>query len=61
MKDLLTALALVLVIEGTIYALFPEAMQRFMRRALELPPHSLRYGGLALAVAGVFFTWLLRR
>ncbi len=60
MTELITALALVLVIEGALYALFPEAMQRMMARAMELPPAALRYGGLALAVVGVAVVWMVR-
>ena len=60
MTDLLSALALVLVIEGVIYAAFPEAMQRMMTFALQLPPANLRTGGLAMAVLGVFLAWLIR-
>ncbi|MFQ5955301.1 MAG: DUF2065 domain-containing protein [Kiloniellales bacterium] len=60
MTELLTAFALVLVIEGVLYALFPEAMQRMMTRALELPPSTLRYGGLALALVGLVLAWIVR-
>ena len=60
MTELLTAFALVLVIEGVLYALFPEAMQRMMARALELPPSVLRYGGLALALTGLALAWIVR-
>jgi len=60
MADLATALGLVLVIEGALYALFPEGMQRMMARALELPPAYLRRAGLATAVAGFFVVWLIR-
>jgi len=58
--QVLTALALILVIEGAVYALFPEMMQRAMAIALELPPSSLRAGGLVAAITGVVLVWLLR-
>jgi hypothetical protein len=58
--DLLTALALVLVIEGALYALFPAGMLRMMETARELPPPALRAGGLVAAVVGVLLVWLLR-
>lgn len=58
--QILIALALVLVIEGAVYALFPEMMQRAMAIVLEMPPSSLRAGGLAAAVTGVLLVWLLR-
>ena len=58
--DFLTALALVLVIEGVIYALFPDAMKGMMARVMEMPAGALRAGGLASAATGVFLVWLLR-
>ena len=60
MRDLLTALALVLVIEGGLYALFPEGMKRAATRALLVPPQTLRLAGLAAACLGVIFVWLVR-
>ena len=61
MRDLWTALALVLVIEGALYALFPEGMKRAAARALAVPPQTLRLAGLAAACAGVVLVWLVRR
>ncbi|HYZ39672.1 MAG TPA: DUF2065 domain-containing protein [Stellaceae bacterium] len=61
MRDLWTALALVLVIEGALYALFPEGMKRAAARALTVPPQTLRLAGLAAACAGVVLVWLVRR
>jgi hypothetical protein len=58
--DIMTALALVLVIEGLIYALFPETMQRMMERLMVIPPASLRSGGLMVAIIGVGVVWLIR-
>jgi uncharacterized protein YjeT (DUF2065 family) len=58
--DLITALALVLVIEGALYALFPEAMKRAVMNIAEMPPALLRNAGLAAAVAGVVIVWLVR-
>ncbi|MBB3266484.1 hypothetical protein FHW79_004125 [Azospirillum sp. OGB3] len=60
MTDFLTALALVLVIEGVLYALFPSAMRRLIVEALTMPENRLRAVGLATAMAGVGFVWLLR-
>lgn len=60
MIDLTTALALVLVIEGTLWALFPDQMKRAATRASLLEPASLRWGGLACVVVGVGLVWLLR-
>lgn len=57
---LLTALGLVLVIEGAIYALFPEGMQRMMHQVLHLSPQSLRTGGLIGLALGAVVVWLVR-
>ncbi len=61
MKDLATALALVLVIEGVLYALFPEGMKRAAARAQQVPSQALRIAGLAAACLGVVLVWLVRR
>jgi len=61
MKDLWTALALVLVIEGALYALFPEGMKRAAARALLVPSQALRMAGLGAACVGVVLVWLVRR
>jgi len=60
MGDFYTALGLVLVIEGLIYALFPDGMQRAMRLMQEMPPASLRLAGLVAATVGVVVVWLVR-
>ncbi len=60
MHDLLTALALVLVIEGAVYALFPGPLKRMMMVAVEQPDSVLRSVGLVAAVVGVVLVWLVR-
>ncbi|MBV8119616.1 MAG: DUF2065 domain-containing protein [Alphaproteobacteria bacterium] len=60
MRDLLTAFALVFVIEGCLYALFPEGMKRAAVRATILPAQTLRIVGLAAACAGVALVWVVR-
>ena len=61
MRDFGTAIALVLVIEGILYALFPDAMKRMAARAMTVPPQALRAAGLAAACLGVVAVWVLRR
>ncbi|MBV8775756.1 MAG: DUF2065 domain-containing protein [Alphaproteobacteria bacterium] len=61
MRDLLTALALILVIEGIAYALLPDQMKRLAARAARTPPQAMRVGGLIAACLGVLLVWLLRR
>lgn len=60
MTDFLVAAGLVLVLEGALYALFPQGMQRMMRLAIDTPPTTLRRFGLAGAVLGVAVVWLVK-
>lgn len=59
--DLILAVALILVIEGALYALFPDFMKRMLARMMAMPPGALRTAGLISAVAGVGIVWLVRR
>ena len=60
LTDLFTALALVLVIEGIFYALFPGAMKRMMAAILPISSSSLRSAGLLAAMVGLGIVWLIR-
>ncbi len=60
MNDLLAAVGLAIAIEGVIYALFPDAMKKFMVQVLAQPVSYLRRAGLIAAVFGVFVVWLVR-
>lgn len=60
MRDLATAAALVLVIEGVLWSLFPLAMRNAARRAAELDAGPLRIGGLIFAALGVLAVWMIR-
>ncbi len=60
MIDLLTALALVLVIEGLFLALMPHRLRQVVVMMEQLSPETLRLGGLAAATVGVFLVWLMR-
>lgn len=60
MSDLFAALALVLVIEGLLYAAFPEQMKRAMLAVLETPASKLRVAALTIAAAGLILLWLIR-
>lgn len=58
---ILTALALVFVIEGLIYGFFTEAVRRMMAMALELPAQTLRNFGFVMASIGVLLVWLIEK
>jgi hypothetical protein len=60
MRDFLTALALILVIEGIFHALLPDTMKRVAARMTAMPAQTLRIGGLIAACVGVVLVWVLR-
>jgi uncharacterized protein YjeT (DUF2065 family) len=60
MRDLATAIALILVIEGILYALVPDAMKRLAVRTMSMPAQTLRAAGLIAACLGVALVWVLR-
>lgn len=59
-SDLVAALALVLVIEGALYALFPDTMKRAVLSIADMPGAMLRNAGLTAAAVGVAIVWLVR-
>jgi hypothetical protein len=59
-SDLVTALGLVLVIEGLLLALFPDGLKRIVAEIMTHPPARLRVGGLVSAAIGVAIVWLVR-
>jgi uncharacterized protein len=60
MSDFLAALGLVFIIEGLIFAAFPEAAKRAMTSVLETPDVSVRLIGIGSAVVGLVIVWLAR-
>jgi uncharacterized protein YjeT (DUF2065 family) len=60
MSDFLAAFGLVFVIEGLIFAAFPDAAKRAMTSVLETPDISLRLIGIGSALVGLIVVWLVR-
>lgn len=60
MIELATALGLVLVIEGLLYASAPGKLKQLMLQMQEIPDDALRVGGVAAIGIGVFVVWLVR-
>ena len=60
MRDLLAALGLALVVEGVLFAAFPEAVRRALIDAARSPRERMRVMGLLSAAAGVVVVWLAR-
>ncbi|HEX7776077.1 MAG TPA: DUF2065 domain-containing protein [Parvibaculum sp.] len=60
MTELLSALGLVLAIEGALYAAFPAVMRRALTSIGMQPDQALRVGGLLALATGVVIVWLAR-
>ena len=52
-SDLLLGLGLVAVIEGLVLALAPHRLRDLLKAMEEMPPETLRMGGLAFVALGV--------
>ncbi len=60
MRDLFVGIGLVLVIEGLLYALFPDGVRRMAKMAGQIPDQALRTGGVVALALGVLIVWLSR-
>lgn len=60
MDDLWIALGLLLFIEGVLYALFPDAMRRFIAIVVSTPENQLRISGIIAIALGFLIIWLVR-
>ena len=60
MTDFLAALGLVFVIEGLIFAAFPEAAKRAVAVMMQTPDQGLRLVGVLSTVLGLLILWLVR-
>jgi uncharacterized protein YjeT (DUF2065 family) len=57
---LLIGFALVLLVEGLIYAVAPKLMKRLLTQMMVIPEATLRSGGVVAAVAGFGLLVLLK-
>ena len=57
--DLLTALALVLIIEGLLPGIAPSAWMKVMRDAAKMGPQGLRIAGIISMLAGALLLYIL--
>lgn len=60
MSDFVVALGLVFVLEGLLFAAFPDWTKRAMTSVIEAPDAWLRIVGIASAVIGVVVIWVVR-
>ncbi|NDV51056.1 DUF2065 domain-containing protein [Alloyangia pacifica] len=59
--DILTGIALVLVIEGLVYALAPSLVERMLEALRQMPLETRRTLGLVTIITGVLLLWIARR
>jgi uncharacterized protein len=60
MKDFIVAVGLVFVIEGIVFAAFPEAAKRAVVAITETPEPVLRIVGIGSAIGGLVVVWFMR-
>lgn len=53
-EDLLTAVALLLIIEGLMPVIAPLAWQKYLREISRMSPRTIRMAGIASMLAGAF-------
>ena len=61
MSELVTAVGLVLVIEGLVYAAAPARLKAMLARVEQVPDEALRMGGVIAVGIGVAIIWLARQ
>ncbi len=60
MIDLLTAIGLMFVLEGAMYALFPRGMKELTALVAQTPDATLRHIGIFVALFGFIIVAVLR-
>jgi uncharacterized protein len=60
-ETLLTALGLVLLLEGILYGFFPDAMRRMMAQVMNMPTEALQRVALLTAFIGLGIIYFVQR
>lgn len=60
MSDFLTAIGLVLVLEGLLYAVAPSFIKRMAIDVTQMPEQTLRTVGTIVLCVGVGVVWIIR-
>ena len=56
---ILGSLGLLLIIEGLLYAVFPNRMKSMIQKMLEMDNNTLKWGGLMSAILGFIMLWTI--
>ena len=59
-STLITAFGLFLIIEGLLYALFPNIMKSMIGKMLNSSNETLKWTGIISAVIGLIIIWLVK-
>tara|TARA_Y100001970_G_C14199169_1_gene840050 strand:+ start:407 stop:592 length:186 start_codon:yes stop_codon:yes gene_type:complete len=60
MKDLITAIGLLLFIEGLIVAMFPSRIKNMLKMIENIPNNKLRLTGILFLLIGFIIIWCIR-
>ena len=52
------SIGLLLIIEGLLYAVFPNRMKSLINKMTEMPNETLKWGGIASALLGLMIMWM---
>ena len=60
MTDLLTALGLLLFIEGLFFAIFPTKIKKMIKAIEKIPENKLRIAGVFFLILGFLIVWYIK-
>ena len=61
MKDLISALGLLLFIEGLLFALFPTRIKNMLKMIDKIPETRLRSAGVFFLILGFLIVWYIKK
>jgi uncharacterized protein YjeT (DUF2065 family) len=60
MKDLISALGLLLFIEGLFFAIFPTRIKNMLKVIEKIPENKLRSAGIFFLILGFLIVWYIK-
>ena len=61
MSDLITAIGLLLFLEGFAFAIFPSRIKNMLKTIEKIPEKKLRFIGLFFLVLGFLIVWYIKK
>jgi len=61
MKDLISALGLLLFIEGLFFAIFPTRIKNMLKAIEKIPENKLRIVGVFFLILGFLIVWYIKK